>query len=144
MSAGREVKREYMRGPWEALGVLAAILMPIIIGLLAMAATGHAQAPEPMPSVARPEATPVSGLVVNLNSADAVQLSLVPGLTPARVRAILAWREKHYFQAPADLMKVRGIGPATYAKAKPWIAVDGPAVRGAARAAATPPTPSPR
>lgn len=144
MSVGREMKRRYMRGPWEAIGVLAALLMPIVIGLLAMAATGHAQAPEPMPSVARPVETPVSGLVVNLNAADAVQLSLVPGLTPARVRAILAWRDKHSFQAPTDLMKVRGIGPATYAKAKPWIAVDGPAVRGVARAAAVPDAPRPR
>ena len=144
MSAGRDVKRQYMRGPWEAIGVLLAVLMPILVGLLAMAATGHAQAPEPMPSVARPVATPASGLLVNLNAADAVQLSLVPGLTPARVRAILEWREKHFFQAPTDLMKVRGIGPATYERAKPWIAVDGPAVRGVARAAGTPATPPPR
>lgn len=120
---------------WNGIGVLVAILLPFVVGVLGMVSAGRAEASEPLPVSTRPEPAPVSGLVVNLNVADAVQLSLVPGLTPARVRAILEWRKHRSFQAPADLLKVRGIGLATFAKAKPWVAVDGPAVRGVSRPA---------
>ena len=101
-----------------------------------MASTGRAEETLTRPSSAKPEPATMSGLVVNLNVADAVQLSLVPGLTPARARAILEWRRHHVFQAPVDLLKVKGIGMTTYKKAKPWVVVDGPAVRAVARPAA--------
>lgn len=125
-----------MRGPWEGIAVLIAVLLPLVIGLLAMASTGLAEEAVTLPSSAKPETATVSGLVVNLNVADAVQLSLIPGITPSRARAILEWRSRHVFQAPVDLLKVKGIGMTTYRKAKPWVVVDGPAVRAVARPAA--------
>lgn len=130
---GEPLGHRPMRSKWEGIGVLVAVMLPLVLGILAMATTGRAAEPVSDPPGVITEKAPVSGLVVNLNAADAVQLSLVPGLTPARVRAILEWREKHFFQAPVDLLKVRGIGMVTYRKAKPWVAVDGPAVRAVSR-----------
>lgn len=135
---GEPVERKHLRSPWEGIAVLIAVLLPLVVGLLAMASTGRAaEIPSvPAPAKTKPEAATVSGLIVNLNVADAVQLSLVPGITPARAMAILEWRKKHVFQAPVDLLKVKGIGMTTYKKAKPWVVVDGPAVRAVARPAA--------
>lgn len=127
---GKPLNHRPMRGPWEGIAVLVAVMLPLIVGVLAMASTGSAAEPvsDPMPTATEPDAQQ-SGLVVNLNVADAVQLSLVPGLTQSRVKALLEWRERHSFQSPVDLLKVKGIGMSTYRKAKPWVAVDGPAVR---------------
>lgn len=132
---GEPVERKYMRRPWEGIAVLIAVLLPLVVGLLAMASIGRAEEIRTVPPAATPETPTKSGLVVNLNVADVVQLSLVPGITPTRALAILEWRRHHVFQAPVDLLKVKGIGMTTYKKAKPWVVVDGPAVRAVAKPA---------
>lgn len=132
------------------MGVLVGALIVLFAAVylsIGLAALGHAAELEPVvfepagieleepPEVPAP---PVSTLMVatatefrvNLNVADAAQLALVPGLGPTRVKEILAWRERHSFQVPADLMKVKGFGLRTYAKVKPFLVVDGPAVQG--------------
>lgn len=135
---GKPLQHRPMRSRWEGIAVLIAVVLPLVVGVLAMASTGSAAEPvsDPMPPVTKPEDAAKPQLLVNLNTADAVQLSLVPGLTPKRVQAILEWRKGHSFQAPIDLLKVRGIGMTTYKKAKPWVTVDGPAVRALSRPAA--------
>jgi predicted DNA-binding helix-hairpin-helix protein len=133
---GEPLKHRPMRSRWEGVAVLIAVVLPLVVGLLAMASTGSAAEPvsDPLPQATTPaDAKPQ--LLVNLNTADAVQLSLVPGLTPKRVQSILEWRNAHSFQAPIDLLKVKGIGMTTYKKAKPWVTVDGPAVRTLSRPA---------
>ena len=67
---------------------------------------------------------------VNLNVADLSQLALVPGIGPTKAKAIVTFRAGKSFQSPADLMKVKGIGPKSYAKMKMHLAVDGPPVQG--------------
>lgn len=55
-----------------------------------------------------------SGGRVNLNAATLGELERLPGIGPARARAILAYREKHGpFAEPGDLARVAGIGPVT-------------------------------
>lgn len=50
---------------------------------------------------------------VNLNSASADDLELLPGVGPATAAAILAYRDQHGpFASVDDLADVRGIGPA--------------------------------
>ena len=132
---GDPVERRHLRRPWEGIAVLIAVLLPLVVGVLAMASTGRAEEVPVLATSAKPEPTTMSGIVVNLNVADAVQLSLVPGITPAKARAILDWRKHHSFQAPIDLLKVKGFGMSTWRKAKPWVVVDGPAVRAVARPA---------
>ena len=53
---------------------------------------------------------------MNINSATAADLDLLPGVGPATAAAILAYRELHGpFTSTEQLGDVRGIGPAKLA-----------------------------
>lgn len=61
---------------------------------------------------------------IDLNRASASELERLPGIGPTRARAIVRWREEHGgFGAVEDLLKVRGIGPATLERLRPLVAV---------------------
>ena len=79
---------------------------------------------------------------VNINTADAATLDrLLDGVGPTKAQAIVYYRKANgAFRSPADLAKVKGIGPATVqrnaarisvgaAKAKPAATVKKPAAR---------------
>lgn len=68
---------------------------------------------------ARPRSTPP----VNLNQADTLALQALPGVGPALARRIVAAREEAPFRSVEDLLRVRGIGPATLARLRPLVAV---------------------
>lgn len=66
------------------------------------------------------------GKKVNINSADASQLALLPRVGPSVAQRILEFRKENGpFKSPDDLMLVRGIGEKTYALIKPYVAVSG-------------------
>jgi competence protein ComEA len=70
-------------------------------------------------------ATALSG-VVNVNTASAEELSMLPGVGPARARAILELRQKRGgFKRVEDLLEVKGIGEAGLARLKPYVALEG-------------------
>ncbi|MCD7761164.1 MAG: ComEA family DNA-binding protein [Clostridiales bacterium] len=51
---------------------------------------------------------------IDVNSADAETLELLPGIGPEKAAAIVAWREENGpFTQPEDLLEVSGIGEAT-------------------------------
>lgn len=78
-----------------------------IIALLAIAAVAASLHTESAPP-------PNLALRIDLNTADAAQLTLLPDIGPARARAIIADREAHGpFEAIADLDRVPGIGART-------------------------------
>lgn len=53
--------------------------------------------------------------LLDLNDATLGQLDELPGIGPAKARAIVTWRETHgAFANPEQLLDVSGIGPATY------------------------------
>lgn len=64
---------------------------------------------------------------VNPNTAPAASLMRLPDIGPSRAAAIVQYRqqfakeEKPVFQTPVDLEKVKGIGPKTVEKIKPWL-----------------------
>jgi comEA protein len=61
---------------------------------------------------------------VDLNSASAYQLELLPGIGPVLSQRIINHREtKGKFQKIEDVMKVSGIGPKTFEKIKDLITV---------------------
>jgi competence protein ComEA len=74
---------------------------------------------------ARGEQTSLEG-VVNLNTASPDELRLIPGVGPARVRNILAYRKAHPFRSVDELARIKGIGRKTVRKWRVHLAVAGP------------------
>ena len=63
--------------------------------------------------------------VVNVNTATAAQLQLLPGVGPSRAQAIIERREEHPYRRPEDLLAIRGIGRSTLTRMLPYIVLDG-------------------
>lgn len=63
---------------------------------------------------------------VNVNTADASQLALLPRVGPSLAKKILDFRKQNGpFKSTDDLMLVRGMGEKTYQLVKPYVAVSG-------------------
>src|ERR1017187_10786856 len=77
------------------------------------------------PAQARAEKTKLEG-VVNLNTATPDELRLIPGVGPARVRNILAYRRAHPFRTVDELARIKGIGRKTIRRWRVHLAVNGP------------------
>lgn len=71
------------------------------------------------------EAAPTIEGQVNLNTASAEQLELLPGIGPAMAKKIVDFRASKPFQDTGQIVRIKGIGPKTYAKLKPFLAVKG-------------------
>lgn len=64
--------------------------------------------------------------VVNVNSADAAQLALLPRVGPSVAQRIIDFRKENGpFKSAEDLMLVQGIGEKTFQLLKPYVAVSG-------------------
>ncbi len=64
--------------------------------------------------------------VVNVNTAGAEQLALLPRVGEAVAQRIIDFREANGgFKAAEDLMLVRGIGQKTFELMKPYVALEG-------------------
>lgn len=71
-------------------------------------------------------AAAAEGRKVNINSADASQLALLPRVGPSIAQRIVEYRKQNGpFKKPEDLMLVRGIGEKTYELLKPYVATAG-------------------
>jgi competence protein ComEA len=69
-------------------------------------------------------ATPAG--VVNLNTADAAQLSLLPRVGVKAAQRILDYRAQHGpFHKTTDLMQVKGFGEKRYNQVSAYVTVDG-------------------
>ncbi|HEY7725366.1 MAG TPA: helix-hairpin-helix domain-containing protein [Anaeromyxobacteraceae bacterium] len=65
------------------------------------------------------------GLPLDPNRATAEELALVPGLSRRLGEAVVADRRaRGPFASPAEVLRVRGIGPARLAAARPHLAVE--------------------
>ncbi len=64
--------------------------------------------------------------VVNINSADAAQLALLPGIGAKAAERIVAYRTEHgAFTKTGQLMDVKGIGEKSFERLAPYIALSG-------------------
>ena len=89
----------------------------VLIALLIASIAGAAMADSA-------SATP-SG-VVNLNTADAAQLSYLPRVGVKAAQRILDYRAQHgAFHKTSDLMQVKGFGEKRFNQVSPYITVDG-------------------
>ncbi len=62
---------------------------------------------------------------LNLNTATEQELMMLPGVGPATAAKVVAYRRRHKFTRPAHVMRIKGIGKKTYARLRPYLAVDG-------------------
>ena len=62
--------------------------------------------------------------LIDINKADVGELGSLPMIGPVKAAAIVEYREKNgLFKKGSDIMKVHGIGPATYGKISKYINV---------------------
>jgi competence protein ComEA len=68
---------------------------------------------------------PLSGMV-NVNTATAEELELLPGIGPSKAKAILeARRERGAFKSVEELEEVKGIGKGALERLRPFVTVSG-------------------
>jgi competence protein ComEA len=80
--------------------------------------------------------------VVNLNTAPAEVLSLLPGVGPAKAAAILTYRRRRPFRTVDELVRIKGIGRKMVRSLRPHLAIAGPTTAAAAPAGTAPPPPT--
>jgi len=61
---------------------------------------------------------------VNINSASADELASLPGIGPAKAKAIIDHRSEQPFRTPDDLRKVKGIGDKLFERVRDQITVE--------------------
>jgi competence protein ComEA len=109
---------------WQAGMSRTVRLLPWILSLLGALATISSPAFAAVPVLAI--AGPALEGHLNLNTATPEQLDLLPGVGPATAAKIVENRGRHPFRSVRQLMRIKGIGPKTYDRLKPFVRVDGP------------------
>jgi competence ComEA-like helix-hairpin-helix protein len=64
--------------------------------------------------------------VVNINTADAGVLGLLPGIGPAKAAQIVSYRKRHPFRTVDELVRIKGIGRRMVRRWRAHLAVAGP------------------
>ncbi|GAB4216324.1 MAG: hypothetical protein OHK0013_42710 [Sandaracinaceae bacterium] len=91
-----------------------------------VSASADAQARRTAASAAVASAEPSSEGVVNIQTASPEELQRLPGIGPSKAAAIVAFRERTAFRRVEDILRVRGIGRATFRRLRPYLSVSGP------------------
>jgi competence protein ComEA len=63
---------------------------------------------------------------IDLNRASTVELMRLPGVGQKKAQAIVALRARQPFKKPEDVVAVKGLGPAWFAKVKAHLVVGAP------------------
>lgn len=107
------------------LGLVALLLVGAVLAptLPASATPGPVPAGDDSPAESAPDK---ASQVVNINTAGADQLALLPRVGPALSGRIIEFREENgEFQAAEDLILVRGIGEKTFELLERWVVIQG-------------------
>lgn len=100
----------------------AGLALLVLLALSIPVAAQEAEASKP----AETETPAAKERVVNINTADASQLALLPRVGPALSQRILDFRQENgEFAAPEELILVRGIGEKTFELLAPYVVVKG-------------------
>lgn len=117
--AGRDPARDII----PSIGFVVAVCVSVAAGLAFTACLAGASA------YRRPFTVEDT---INPNDASPASLGRLPGIGPARARAIIDYRRQFReanhgepaFRRPQDLQKVAGIGPATVNTIRPWLSCE--------------------
>jgi competence protein ComEA len=93
---------------------------------LGAASLGRAQPASHSGTAVTAPVKPAATGVVNLNEAGTDELERLPGIGPAKARAIVEHRHAHPFHKVDEIIKVKGIGRKTFGKLRPYLTVAGP------------------
>ena len=94
----------------------------VLVPEMALPSTGPAPAGTPGPASTAPPGAPAQ---LNINTATAAELVALPHIGPALAQRIVDYRNAHGpFRAIADVMQVKGIGPAIFQQIKDSITID--------------------
>lgn len=63
---------------------------------------------------------------IDVNSASEGDLRQLPGVGPKTAGRIVSYRQFRRFEKLEDLLAVKGVGPATLERIRPWVRVGGP------------------
>lgn len=64
------------------------------------------------------------GLAIDLNTAVAADLEIIPGIGPVLAERIATFRREHgSFKKVDDLLKVKGVGPKNLEKIRPYVVI---------------------
>ena len=93
------------------------VLSVILIATISSAAMAADSAPV--------AATPITG-IVNLNTADAAQLAMLPRVGAKAAQRIIDYRKEHgSFKKASDLMQVKGFGEKSFERLAAYVTVEG-------------------
>jgi competence protein ComEA len=106
-------------------------LMKSMVVVAAMAVSGSALAASGKGLHLTPRE--VSG-VININTATAQQLELLPGVGRHTAGLIVAYREKTPFKAAHEIVKVKGVGQGIFNHVKQYLTIAGPTTLAVAHA----------
>jgi competence protein ComEA len=105
-------------GATRSAQVALVVFLATVLGLLAFRGYGAWLGPRPTTVVASPAP-------VDLNRAERAELEQVPGIGPALAREITDDRQRRGgFRSVEELRRVKGIGPATLDKVRPFVRVE--------------------
>ncbi len=91
---------------------IAALLVACLVAITGLGAAHATEGPPPG--------------VVNINTADAEQLMLLPRVGESKAKRIIDYRQKTPFKTVLELGRVKGFGLKTLRLLKPFIRIDGP------------------
>lgn len=118
------------------LKVLAFVIVAALIGMLLQAVDSGSDTnsvtnqPSAADSVSNEIAAADSVFKYNLSTVDDAGLQKIPGIGPKRAAQILALRQQGEIVSVDDLIKVKGIGPKTLERIRPYFVADSTATTG--------------